>query len=106
MGELARRSETSIIVSDSRDLLADMFHTLRNDPVRIYAKAACRRARQLLRADLSLPGDVANNVLFVTTHPVDCAQTPELVQSWRPTEGYYRGKTIFSLQDFAGLPRR
>ncbi|SEH50620.1 4-amino-4-deoxy-L-arabinose transferase [Rhizobium tibeticum] len=95
-GELARRSATSIIVSDSRDLLADMFHTLRNDPVRIYAKPPAGAPDNYYEQTFSLPGDITDSVLFVTMHPVDCVQSPELVQSWRPTEGYYRGKTIFS----------
>ncbi len=95
-GELARQSATPIIVSDSRDLLADMFHTLRNDPVRIYAKPPVGSPDNYYEQSFALPGDVADNVLFVTTHPVDCAQTPELVRSWQPAEGYYRGKTIFA----------
>jgi len=95
-GELARQSGTSIIVSDSRDLLADMFHTLRNDPVRIYAQPPVDAPDNYYEQTFALPSDVADDVLFVTTHPVECAQTPELVRSWQPTEGYYRGKTIFS----------
>ena len=95
-GELARQSGTSIIVSDSRDLLADMFHTLRNDPVRIYAQPPVDAPNNYYEQTFALPSDVADDVLFVTTHPVECAQTPELVRSWQPTEGYYRGKTIFS----------
>jgi hypothetical protein len=33
----------TIIVSDSRDMLADMFHTLRNEPLRIYARPPAER---------------------------------------------------------------
>ena len=95
-GELVRQSASSIIVSDSRDLLADMFHTLRNDPVRIYAKPPVGAPDNYYEQTFALPGDVTEKVLFVTTHPVECAQPPELVQSWQPAEGYYRGKAIFA----------
>ncbi|WP_431321388.1 ArnT family glycosyltransferase [Rhizobium sp. YTU87027] len=95
-GEVARQSAVPIIVSDSRDLLADMFHTLRDDPVRIYAKPPSDAPDNYYEQTFALPSDVAESVLFVTTHPMECAQTPELVRSWQPVEGYYRGKTIFS----------
>ncbi|MBW9112064.1 glycosyltransferase family 39 protein [Rhizobium cauense] len=95
-GELARQSATSIIVSDSRDLLADMFHTLRNDNVRIYAKPPVGAPDNYYEQTFALPGNIADSVLYVTTHPVECAQAPELIRSWQPAQGYYRGKTIFA----------
>jgi hypothetical protein len=35
-------------------------------------------------------------VLFVTTQPFECAETPQTIKSWQPSEGYYRGNMIYA----------
>jgi 4-amino-4-deoxy-L-arabinose transferase-like glycosyltransferase len=95
-GDLARQSGTTIIVSDSRDILADMFHTLRTEPLRIYARPPAGAPENYYEQTFALPGDISQDVLFVTTQPIDCLHASKAITSWEPTDGYYRGKTIYT----------
>lgn len=101
-GDLAKQAGTGIIVSDSRDILADMFHTLRSEPLRIYARPPAQAPDNYYEQTFALPTDVSDEVLFITTQPFDCAETPQTVKSWQPGEGYYRGSTIYAYKVKAG----
>jgi 4-amino-4-deoxy-L-arabinose transferase-like glycosyltransferase len=93
--DLARQSGVIDIVSDSRDMLADMFHTLRNEPFRLYARPPAGAPESYYEQTFAMPDDISQDVLFITTQPIACAQTPVTVASWEPADGYYRGKTIY-----------
>ncbi|MDM9619028.1 glycosyltransferase family 39 protein [Rhizobium sp. S96] len=95
-GDLARQSGTTIIVSDSRDMLADMFHTLRDQPLRIYARPQAGAPDNYYEQTFEMPADIAEDVLLVTTRPFKCVTEPVAVKSWQPSDGYYRGKTIYA----------
>jgi 4-amino-4-deoxy-L-arabinose transferase-like glycosyltransferase len=93
-GDLARRSGTTIIVSDSRDILADLFHTLRNEPTHIYARSPAGGPGSYYEQSFALPDDIGEDVLFLTMQPFQCSSA-QAVSSLKPTDGYYRGKTIY-----------
>lgn len=93
-GDLATQTGTAIIVSDNRDILADMFHTLRNQPLRIYAQPPAQAPDNYYEQTFPLPPEVKGDVLFVTTQRFTCAETPETIKSWTPDDGYYRGSPI------------
>lgn len=95
-GDLARQSGLTDIVSDSRDILADMFHTLRNEPFRLYARPPAAAPENYYEQTFPLPNDVSEDVVFITTQPIDCAQASQAITSWKPADGYYRGKTIYA----------
>jgi hypothetical protein len=95
-GDLARQVGTGIIVSDSRDILADMYHTLRNEPFKIYARPPAEAPDNYYEQTFALPSNVGDDVLFVTTQPFQCAEPPQTIKSWQPNEGYYRGSAIYA----------
>jgi 4-amino-4-deoxy-L-arabinose transferase-like glycosyltransferase len=101
-GDLARQAGTNIIVSDSRDILADMFHTLRSEPLRIYARPPAQAPDNYYEQTFALPATVGGNVLFITTQPFDCAETPQNIKSWHPGDGYYRGSVLYAYKVKAG----
>ncbi len=95
-GNLARQAGTGIIVSDSRDILADMYHTLRNEPFKIYARPPAEAPDNYYEQTFALPKTVGDDVLFVTTQPFECAEPPQTIRSWQPSAGYYRGNVIYA----------
>lgn len=96
-GELATQAGTSIIVTDNRDMVADLFHTLRDKPFKIYARAPDGFPGSYYEQEFALPAATADKVLFISTLPLDCpAEPPEALKSWKPANGYYQGKTIYT----------
>jgi 4-amino-4-deoxy-L-arabinose transferase-like glycosyltransferase len=99
--ELAKQAGTAVIVSDSRDIVADMFHTLREQPYRIYARTPAGSPNNYYEQEFALPSDVRDKVLFVTTQPLACTEeTPETVKTWQPASGYYKRKTVYAYKVF------
>jgi len=97
VADLAKQAGTSTIVTDNRDIVADMFHTLRNDPVKIYARAPVDFPKSYYEQNFALPAGSQEPVLFVSRYQFKCTTGPvELVRSWQPADGYYRGKTIYA----------
>lgn len=95
--ELARQAGTATIVTDNRDFVADMFHTLRNDPMKIYARAPVDFPKSYYEQNFALPAGSQEPVLFVSRNEFTCTTgVAELVKSWQPADGYYRGKSIYA----------
>ncbi len=96
--ELARTLLLRDIVSDDRDILADMFYTLRDRGFSLYARGKPGGApRSYYDQMFSAPKSLGGPVLFVSTHPVDCRSSlPLLEASWQPRTGAYRGKTVYA----------
>ncbi|WP_454848164.1 ArnT family glycosyltransferase [Rhizobium binxianense] len=96
-GALARQAGTGIIVTDNRDMIADLFYTLRDEPFRIYARPPEGFPDSYYEQEFALPADTAEKILFVTTRPLECAaEPPEVLKSWKPFAGYYEGRTIYA----------
>ncbi|WP_337270573.1 ArnT family glycosyltransferase [Oryzifoliimicrobium ureilyticus] len=94
---LARQTGLNVIVTDSRDLNADFFYTLRSEPFRFYAPRPKAFPENYYEQEFPLPASVANEVLFVTTRPFACqADKASLVETWSPANGAYRGKAIYA----------
>jgi lipid A galacturonosyltransferase RgtD len=96
-GDLAKQAGLGIIVSDNRDITADLFHTLRAEPFKLYAKPPVGFPKSYYEQELALPADVTDKVLFVTRRALTCgAEQPETIATWKPERGYYRGKTLYA----------
>ena len=95
--DLARQAGLRIIVSDDRDITADLFHTLRAERYKLYAKPPAGFPKSYYEQELALPADVTEKVLFVTRHAPTCVEEqPETLATWRPDHGYYKGKTLYA----------
>jgi hypothetical protein len=91
--EIARAEGLGTIVSDSRDILADLFYTLREEGFRLYARPVEGFPPHHYAQRYPLPpGD--GPVLLVTRRgaPPECADgaEPVLVAQWRLEQGYTR----------------
>lgn len=96
-GDLARQAGLGIIVSDDRDITADLFHTLRAEPYKVYARPPAGFPKSYYEQELYLPADVAEKVLFVTRHALTCVtEQPGTLATWTPDHGYYKGKTLYA----------
>jgi 4-amino-4-deoxy-L-arabinose transferase-like glycosyltransferase len=103
VGDLARQAGVSIIVSDNRDINADLFHTLRNESFRLYARPPTAFPKNYYEQELALPAGVTDPVLFVTKGVLTCdTAPPQEIASWTPVEGYYKGKTLRAYKVAAG----
>jgi hypothetical protein len=92
---LAAQAGTDIIVTDNRDMVADLFYTLRDATYRIYARAPAGLPESYYEQEFALPADITGKVLFLTDGPFTCAtETPEVLKNWQPTEGNYKGKAL------------
>lgn len=94
---LATLAKLDTIVSDDRDLLADMHYTLRNDPLKIYARPRMGPPTNYYQQVFALPPATDRPVLMVTMTPFTCSSSdPALVKSWVPTSGNYKGKRFYA----------
>ncbi len=102
-GDLATQAGIGTVVTDNRDMVADLFHTLRGTPLKLYARPPADLPESYYEQEFALPADSSGPVLFLTTNPLNCAaETPEMLKSWTPENGNYRGKTIYAYKVGAG----
>jgi lipid A galacturonosyltransferase RgtD len=95
--DLAAQAGTGIIVTDNRDMVADLFHTLRDAPYKLYARPPAGLPESYYEQEFALPADSSGPVLFMTVDPLTCAgEAPEMLKSWTPENGNYRDKTIYA----------
>jgi 4-amino-4-deoxy-L-arabinose transferase-like glycosyltransferase len=95
--DLAQKSGTDVIVSDNRDIIADLYYTLRGQPVRIYARPPEGFPKSYYEQQFPLPAGLTGNVLLMTRKPLTCStETPELVETWTPGHGYYRARPLYA----------
>lgn len=95
--DLAAQAGAGVIVTDNRDMVADLFHTLRAAPYKIYARPPADLPESYYEQEFALPAATNEPVLFLTVDPLSCAnETPEMLKSWQPANGNYRGKTIYA----------
>jgi lipid A galacturonosyltransferase RgtD len=94
---LARELLLTDIVSDNRDILADMFFTLRGEGLHLYARAGAGTPKSYYDQKFAAPKELANPVLFVSTRPSTCRSGQQvLARTWQPHSGNYHGKTIYA----------
>lgn len=97
IADVAKQANTNIIVADKREILADLFYTLRKEPYRIYARNLGGFPRSYYEQEFSLPAGVTDQVLYVSTEPFECpAHGVESVKDWQLTDGYMRGRHVYA----------
>ncbi|WP_348532486.1 glycosyltransferase family 39 protein [Rhizobium sp. RU20A] len=102
--DLARREGTAAIVSDNRDILADLFYTGRNaSDLAFYARPSGAGARNHYEMRYPLPQTFAGAVLLVTEHPPACAGRPLAIDT---AGGAYARRTIAAYRTDAGCAGR
>jgi len=93
--DTARAEGLDAVVSDNRDLLADLFYTGRDSGLRFFALPPEGRAPHHYALKYPLPADMEGELLFVTrsaTAPA-CAADSAAQATITPAQGAYRGKT-------------
>nr|WP_307156572.1 glycosyltransferase family 39 protein [Rhizobium paknamense] len=96
IGETATKVGTATIVADNRDVLADLFHTLRNEPFTVLARTQGGFPKNYYEQEFPLTssrGDAL--VLYVTGGAVACHGVMlDAVADLTPHEGYLAGKRL------------
>ena len=97
--QLARERSLKDIVSDNRDILADMFYTLRGQGFNLYSRAETAVPQSYYEQMFAAPKSLSAPVLFVSTRPSTCTAGQQvLARTWQPRSGNYRGRTIYAYQ--------
>ena len=93
---IAAQAGTDIVVAEDRDILGDLFYTLRDKPLHIYARDLGGFPTSYYEQTFPFPADTAAPaVLFIATEPFAC-DGGELIRSWQPDSGYKRGRTLYA----------
>lgn len=101
--EAAHKAGLAVIVTDNRDMVADLFHTLRGQPLAIYARAPIGFPGSYYEQSFALPADLAGEVAYLTRQPLTCAaKPPEEIAVIKPDHGHYDGRTIYLYRTVAG----
>jgi hypothetical protein len=94
--EAARKAGLSVIVTDNRDMVADLFHTLRGEPFTIHARAPIGFPASYYEQTFALPASQPGEVAYLTRSPLTCAaKAPEELAIDKPDHGHYEGQTIY-----------
>ncbi len=98
IARIAGEAGTGIVVAEDRDILGDLFYTLRDKPLRIYARDLGGFPTSYYEQRFPFPAaTTAENVLFVATEPLTCVDgTSEALKTWQPDFGYKRGRTLYA----------
>lgn len=97
VADIATKANLPDIVSSDRDILGDLFYTLKGKPYRIHARNFGGFPKSYYEQNFSLPSNTTADVLYVDDGPLDCtAGRSELIKSWSPEFGYKKGKTIYA----------
>ncbi|MVA78969.1 phospholipid carrier-dependent glycosyltransferase [Agrobacterium vitis] len=92
----AARTGTATIVADNRDILADLFHTLRDEPFAIKARTAGGFPRNYYEQEFPLTSALGTEtVLYVTGANVTChGAVVDPVADLTPKDGYLIGRKL------------
>ena len=105
IADIAVQANTSTIVADNRDILADLFYTLKGKPYHIYARNSGGFPKSYYEQNFSLPPTVTGDVLFIDDEPFNCAAgRSELIKSWSPDFGNMKGRALYAYLSFSKLP--
>jgi 4-amino-4-deoxy-L-arabinose transferase-like glycosyltransferase len=93
--ETARKAGLDVIVSDNRDMLADLFHTLRGEPLTLYARAPAGFPASYYEQTFALPATQSGDVAYLTREPLVCdIRPPQEIATLIPDHGHHAGRTI------------
>lgn len=92
----AARAGTATVVADNRDILADLFHTLRDEPFTIKARTSGGFPRNYYEQEFPLTSDMGNEtVLYVTGANLVChGAAVDPVADLTPKDGYLAGRKL------------
>ncbi len=92
----AGRAGTATIVADDRDILADLFYTLRDEPFTIRARSNGDFPNNYYEQEFPLTSDSGDEtILYVTSGNVSChGTTVDPVATLAPSTGYWKGHKI------------
>jgi 4-amino-4-deoxy-L-arabinose transferase-like glycosyltransferase len=94
--EATERAGLTVIVTDNRDMAADLFHTLRDAPLTIYARAPSGFPGSYYEQTFALPPDLPGAVAYLTRTPLTCVtETPQEIATTTPDHGHYDGTRIY-----------
>ena len=93
IADAASDAGLSVIVAERRGVLADLFYTLRDRDLAIFAPPPDGRPHSYYEQRFPLPGDMSGEVLFVTVGAAPCPDATE-IGSITPDDGIYRGTTF------------
>ncbi len=97
IADIATNAGISDIVAQDRDMLADLYYTLKGRPFHIYARNFGGFPKSYYEQNFALPPAVTGPVLFVDNNPIDCPGVQaELLKSWSPPYGDMKGKTLYA----------
>ncbi|AVA20297.1 MULTISPECIES: glycosyltransferase family 39 protein [unclassified Rhizobium] len=97
IADIAAQANTSTIVADNRDILADLFYTLKGKPYHIYARNSGGFPKSYYEQNFSLPPTVTDEVLYIDDEPFDCtAGRSELIKNWSPDFGNMKGRALYA----------
>jgi lipid A galacturonosyltransferase RgtD len=97
VADIATAAHLDTIVAQDRDILADLFYTLKGRPFHIYARNLGGFPTSYYEQNFPLPADSSGNILYISTSPFECAGgADEMLKTWRPDFGYMRGKTLYA----------
>ncbi len=88
----------TVIVAENRDILADLFHTLRDDGVTILARTQGGSPRNYYEQTFPLTAALADQrVLYITSREPDCPDSGvALLADLSPREGYLAGRPLMA----------
>lgn len=94
--DAARKAGLSVIVTDNRDMIADLFHTLHGQPFSLYARAPAGFPGSYYEQRFALPADLAGEVAYMTRDPLACdTRPPEEIGAITPDHGHFDGTKIY-----------
>lgn len=92
----ARKAGLNVIVTDNRDMIADLFHTLRGQPFRLYARAPAGFPGSYYEQRFALPAGLAAHLAYLTRDPLTCTAGPaDEIATVKPDHGHFDGKRIY-----------
>lgn len=99
----ARNAGLSVIATDNRDMVADLFHTLRGQPFTLYARAPAGFPGSYYEQRFALPSDLAGDIAYLTRAPLTCSAGPaQEIARTVPDHGHFDGTTIYLYRTVPG----
>jgi hypothetical protein len=77
-------------------MASDLFHTLRDAPLTIFARAPAGFPGSYYEQTFALPADLGGEVAYLTRAPLSCTSVPPVeISSVTPDYGHYDGTTVY-----------
>ncbi|MHC0054484.1 ArnT family glycosyltransferase [Actibacterium sp. D379-3] len=91
---VAETQGVSVLVAQNRSLLADLYYTLRDTDLRIYALPRPGQPGSYYEQVFPVPASLAEPALFLTDGATAPCTGAQPLAEWQPAEGAYARKTL------------